>query len=209
MSLLADLHEAAIMLNLHLRYQQDKIYTNIGSILASVNPYKQIAGLYDESTVDLYSRHHFGELPPHIFAIANECYRCLWKRHDSQCVLISGESGAGKTESTKLLMKFLSSMSQNCAGGGNQTTVEKAIMESSPILEAFGNAKTVYNNNSSRFGKFIQLHFSQQGHIQGGRMVDCILLSGSGVLAVLLGAAHSFVGDSQMNLFFILPVAGR
>ncbi|XP_077303906.1 unconventional myosin-X-like isoform X2 [Lithobates pipiens] len=175
MSLLADLHEAAIMLNLHLRYQQDKIYTNIGSILASVNPYKQIAGLYDESAVDLYSRHHFGELPPHIFAIANECYRCLWKRHDSQCVLISGESGAGKTESTKLLMKFLSSMSQNCAGGGNQTTVEKAIMESSPILEAFGNAKTVYNNNSSRFGKFIQLHFSQQGHIQGGRVVDYLL----------------------------------
>ncbi|CAI9535067.1 unnamed protein product [Staurois parvus] len=98
MSLLSDLHEAAIMLNLHLRYQQDKIYTNIGSILASVNPYKQIAGLYDESAVDMYSRHHFGELPPHIFAIANECYRCLWKRHDSQCVLISGESGAGKTE---------------------------------------------------------------------------------------------------------------
>ncbi|XP_068103498.1 unconventional myosin-X-like [Hyperolius riggenbachi] len=175
MSLLSDLHEAAIMLNLHLRYQQDKIYTNIGSILASVNPYKRIAGLYDESAVDLYSHHHFGELPPHIFAIANECYRCLWKRHDSQCVLISGESGAGKTESTKLLMKFLSSMSQNCAGGGNQTHVEEAIMESSPILEAFGNAKTVYNNNSSRFGKFIQLHFSQQGFIQGGRVVDYLL----------------------------------
>ncbi|OCT60969.1 unconventional myosin-X isoform X2 [Xenopus laevis] len=176
MSLLSDLHEASIMLNLRLRYQQDKIYTNIGSILASVNPYKPIAGLYDEECVDLYSRHHFGELPPHIFAIANECYCCLWKRHDSQCVLISGESGAGKTESTKLLLKFLSSMSQNSAGGGGmQTHVEEAIMESSPILEAFGNAKTVYNNNSSRFGKFIQLHFSEQGHIQGGRVVDYLL----------------------------------
>ncbi|XP_031749628.1 unconventional myosin-X [Xenopus tropicalis] len=176
MSLLSDLHEASIMLNLRLRYQQDKIYTNIGSILASVNPYKSIAGLYDEKCVDLYSSHHFGELPPHIFAIANECYRCLWKRHDSQCVLISGESGAGKTESTKLLLKFLSSMSQNSAGGGGtQTHVEEAIMESSPILEAFGNAKTVYNNNSSRFGKFIQLHFSEQGHIQGGRVVDYLL----------------------------------
>ncbi|XP_071978386.1 unconventional myosin-X-like [Engystomops pustulosus] len=175
MSLLSDLHEAAIMLNLHQRYIMDKIYTNIGSILASVNPYKQIAGLYDENTVDLYSRHHLGELPPHIFAIANECYRCLWKRRDSQCVLISGESGAGKTESTKLLLKFLSSMSQSCAGGDNQTHVEEAIMESSPILEAFGNAKTVYNNNSSRFGKFIQLHFSQPGHIQGGRVVDYLL----------------------------------
>ncbi|KAM4627006.1 unconventional myosin-X-like [Discoglossus pictus] len=176
MSLLSDLHEAAIMLNLCLRYQQDKIYTNIGSILASVNPYKPIAGLYDEGAVDLYSRHHLGELPPHIFAIANECYRCLWKRHDSQCVLISGESGAGKTESTKLLLQFLSSMSQiSVGGGGKETPVEEAIMGSSPILEAFGNAKTVYNNNSSRFGKFIQLHFSQQGHIQGGRVVDYLL----------------------------------
>ncbi|KAM4698021.1 unconventional myosin-X-like [Rhinophrynus dorsalis] len=176
MSLLSDLHEASIMLNLRLRYLRDKIYTNIGSILASVNPYKPIAGLYDEAAVDLYSRHHLGELPPHIFAIANECYRCLWKRNDSQCVLISGESGAGKTESTKLLLKFLSSMSQSSSGGGGtQTHVEEAIMESSPILEAFGNAKTVYNNNSSRFGKFIQLHFSQQGHIQGGRVVDYLL----------------------------------
>lgn len=62
--------------------------TNIGSILAAVNPYKQIAGLYDPDRVDLYSKHHIGELPPHIFAVANECYRCIWKRHDSQCVLI-------------------------------------------------------------------------------------------------------------------------
>ncbi|CAB1346251.1 unnamed protein product, partial [Coregonus sp. 'balchen'] len=90
--------------------------TNIGSILAAVNPYKQIPGLYDPEAVGLYSRHHLGELPPHIFAVANECYRCLWKRHDSQCVLISGESGAGKTESTKLLLQFLSVMSQKSAG---------------------------------------------------------------------------------------------
>ncbi|KAG9349282.1 hypothetical protein JZ751_027725 [Albula glossodonta] len=126
MSSLAELHEAAIMHNLFQRYQRDNIYTNIGSILAAVNPYKRICGLYDPAAVDLYSQHHLGELPPHIFAVANECYRCLWKRHDSQCVLIS------------------------------------------PIMEAFGNAKTVYNNNSSRFGKFILLHFSQSGNIQGG-----------------------------------------
>uniref|UniRef100_A0A667ZCG9 Myosin X, like 1 n=1 Tax=Myripristis murdjan TaxID=586833 RepID=A0A667ZCG9_9TELE len=172
MSTLAELHEAAIMHNLYLRYQKDNIYTNIGSILAAVNPYKQIAGLYDGAAVDLYSKHQMGELPPHIFAVANECYRCLWKRHDSQCVLISGESGAGKTESTKLLLKFLSVMSQNSAGAPpseRTTRVEQAIVQSSPIMEAFGNAKTVYNNNSSRFGKFIQLHFSQNGNIQGER----------------------------------------
>uniref|UniRef100_I3JR26 Unconventional myosin-X n=1 Tax=Oreochromis niloticus TaxID=8128 RepID=I3JR26_ORENI len=178
MSTLAELHEAAIMHNLFLRYQKDNIYTNIGSILAAVNPYKQIAGLYDGAAVDLYSKHHMGELPPHIFAVANECYRCLWKRHDSQCVLISGESGAGKTESTKLLLKFLSVMSQNSAGtppSERTTRVEQALVQSSPIMEAFGNAKTVYNNNSSRFGKFIQLHFSQNGNIQGGCIIDCIL----------------------------------
>ncbi|XP_034050986.1 unconventional myosin-X [Thalassophryne amazonica] len=176
MSTLAELHEAAIMHNLHQRYQKDNIYTNIGSILAAVNPYKQIPGLYDLGRVDLYSKHHLGELPPHIFAVANECYRCIWKRHDSQCVLISGESGAGKTESTKLLLQFLSLMSQNSVGtppSERSTRVEQAIVQSSPIMEAFGNAKTVYNNNSSRFGKFIQLHFSESGNIQGGCVIDC------------------------------------
>uniref|UniRef100_A0A672PMT3 Unconventional myosin-X-like n=1 Tax=Sinocyclocheilus grahami TaxID=75366 RepID=A0A672PMT3_SINGR len=178
MSTLAELHEAAIMHNLSLRYQKDLIYTNIGSILAAVNPYKQIPGLYTVEAVDVYSRHHLGELPPHIFAVANECYRCLWKRHGSQCVLISGESGAGKTESTKLLLKFLSVKSQNSTGSPlseRTTRVEQAIVQSSPIMEAFGNAKTVYNNNSSRFGKFIQLHFSQSGNIQGGCIIDYLL----------------------------------
>uniref|UniRef100_A0A7N6BUA5 Myosin X, like 1 n=1 Tax=Anabas testudineus TaxID=64144 RepID=A0A7N6BUA5_ANATE len=163
MSALAELHEAAIMHNLYQRYQKDSIYTNIGSILAAVNPYKQIPGLYDPDRVDLYSKHHLGELPPHIFAVANECYRCIWKRHDSQCVLISGESGAGKTESTKLLLQFLSMMSQNSAGtppSEKSTRVEQAIVQS--------RYQTVYNNNSSRFGKFIQLHFSESGNIQGG-----------------------------------------
>ncbi|KAA8577937.1 hypothetical protein FQN60_008770, partial [Etheostoma spectabile] len=141
MSALAELHEAAIMHNLYQRYQKDNIYTNIGSILAAVNPYKQISGLYDPERVDL------------------------------------GESGAGKTESTKLLLQFLSVMSQNSAGTSpseKSTRVEQAIVQSSPIMEAFGNAKTVYNNNSSRFGKFIQLHFSEGGNIQGGCVIDCL-----------------------------------
>lgn len=178
MAALIDLHEGAIMHNLFQRYQQNKIYTYIGSIVASVNPYKAIPGLYDHTTVEQYSRHHLGEIPPHIFAIANECYRCLWKRHDNQCVLISGESGAGKTESTKLILKFLSAVSQHSLELSRKektSSVEQAILESSPIMEAFGNAKTVYNNNSSRFGKFIQLNFSQKGNIQGGKIVDYLL----------------------------------
>uniref|UniRef100_A0AAZ3PVD3 Myosin X, like 1 n=1 Tax=Oncorhynchus tshawytscha TaxID=74940 RepID=A0AAZ3PVD3_ONCTS len=202
MSTLAELHEAAIMHNLYQRYQKDSIYTNIGSILAAVNPYKQIPGMYDLDRVELYSRHHIGELPPHIFAVANECYRCIWKRHDSQCVLISGESGAGKTESTKLLLQFLSVMSQNSAGmppSEKTTPVEQSIVQSSPIMEAFGNAKTVYNNNSSRFGKFIQLHFSQSGNIHGGCIVDCILLS----LPVFLLLELYFLDDPPESFHYL------
>ncbi|XP_049332772.1 unconventional myosin-X [Astyanax mexicanus] len=178
MAALQDLHEGAILHNLHLRYTQHSIYTYIGSILAAVNPYQCIPEMYDVSAVERYSRHHLGEIPPHIYAIANECYRSLWKRSNNQCVLISGESGAGKTESTKVILRFLSLMSQQSlelSARDRSSHVEEALLESSPIMEAFGNAKTVYNNNSSRFGKFIQLHFSQRGNIQGGKIVDYLL----------------------------------
>ncbi|KAI3367589.1 hypothetical protein L3Q82_026435 [Scortum barcoo] len=206
MSALAELHEAAIMHNLYQRYQKDNIYTNIGSILAAVNPYKQIPGMYDPERVDLYSKHQLGELPPHIFAVANECYRCIWKRHDSQCVLISGESGAGKTESTKLLLQFLSMMSQNSAGtppSEKSTRVEQAIVQSSPIMEAFGNAKTVYNNNSSRFGKFIQLHFSEGGNIQGGCVIDCILKRTNQII-IFNRVVRQNPGERNYHIFYAL-----
>ncbi|XP_003466776.4 unconventional myosin-X isoform X3 [Cavia porcellus] len=178
MAALTELHAGSIMYNLFQRYKRNQIYTYIGSILASVNPYQPIAGLYEGAAVERYRRCHLGELPPHIFAVANECYRCLWKRQDNQCVLISGESGAGKTESTKLILKFLSAISQQALElslKAKMSCVEQAILESSPIMEAFGNAKTVYNNNSSRFGKFVQLHICQKGNIQGGKIVDYLL----------------------------------
>uniref|UniRef100_A0A8C5AKZ6 Myosin X n=1 Tax=Gadus morhua TaxID=8049 RepID=A0A8C5AKZ6_GADMO len=179
MATLDDLHDGAIMHNLHLRYQHRKIYTYIGSILAAVNPYQPVPELYGPDAVERYSRQHLGAMEPHIYAVANECYRALWRRGHSQCVLISGESGAGKTESTKLILRFLSAMSQTslevCSRDRNPR-VEEALLESSPIMEAFGNAKTVHNNNSSRFGKLVQLHFSQRGNIQGGRIVDLFFL---------------------------------
>ncbi|KAG8133191.1 hypothetical protein E2320_011002, partial [Naja naja] len=210
MAALIDLHEGAIMYNLFQRYQQDKIYTYIGSIVASVNPYKTIPGLYDQSTIEHYSRHHLGEISPHIFAIANECYRCLWKRHDNQCVLISGESGAGKTESTKLILKFLSAISQHSLELSCMekiASVEQAILESSPIMEAFGNAKTIYNNNSSRFGKFVQLNFCQKGNIQGGKIVDCILYFLC-LLIVLRAVCNRVVrqnpGERNYHIFYAL-----
>ncbi|KAM6954047.1 unconventional myosin-X [Aplochiton taeniatus] len=178
MATLEDLHDGAIVHNLLLRYQQRSIYTYVGSILAAVNPYTSIPELYDSGAVERYSRHQLGEIAPHIFAVANECYRSLWKRLQNQCVLISGESGAGKTESTKLILRFLSAMSQRSLEQSSRdgtSHVEEALLESSPIMEAFGNARTVYNNNSSRFGKFVQLHFSQAGNIQGGQIVDYLL----------------------------------
>ncbi|KAM4556029.1 unconventional myosin-X [Fundulus diaphanus] len=178
MATLEELHDGAIMHNLFQRYQQRQIYTYIGSILAAVNPYQPLPGLYERPAVELYSRHRLGEISPHIFAVANDCYRSLWKRLQNQCVLISGESGAGKTESTKLILRFLSAMSQHSlevSCRDKTSHVEEALLESSPIMEAFGNAKTVYNNNSSRFGKFVQLHFSQKGNIQGGKIVDYLL----------------------------------
>ncbi|KAI4574355.1 hypothetical protein MJG53_020919 [Ovis ammon polii x Ovis aries] len=191
MATLTELHGGAIMHNLYQRYKRNQIYVSsalsplkilpvFSFLLLGHTAYRisTISGLYSRDAVDRYSRCHLGELPPHVFAIANECYRCLWKRHDNQCVLISGESGAGKTESTKLILKFLSAISQQSVDLSSKektSSVEQAILESSPIMEAFGNAKTVYNNNSSRFGKFVQLNIGQKGNIQGGRIVDCIL----------------------------------
>uniref|UniRef100_A0A2K5F021 Myosin X n=1 Tax=Aotus nancymaae TaxID=37293 RepID=A0A2K5F021_AOTNA len=103
MASLTELHGGSIMYNLFQRYKRNQIYTYIGSILASVNPYQPIAGLYERVTMEQYSRRHLGELPPHIFAIANECYRCLWKRHDSQCILIRYRGSA----TCSLLMAFV------------------------------------------------------------------------------------------------------
>ncbi|XP_071955935.1 unconventional myosin-X-like isoform X3 [Antedon mediterranea] len=176
MAKLQDLNVESILENIRQRFEADQIYTYIGSILAAVNPYKTIPNLYDFEVMEAYDKRHIGDLPPHIYAIANDAYYSMWKQTANQCVLISGESGAGKTESTKFILNYLSKMSQASAvETGNDVSVEKCILQSSPILEAFGNAKTVYNNNSSRFGKFIQLAFSSRGVIEGGKVQDYLL----------------------------------
>nr|XP_018666876.1 unconventional myosin-X isoform X2 [Ciona intestinalis] len=178
MAKMTELNQASILCNLNTRYQQNEIYTYIGSILISVNPYKRLHDLYDEKTLARYTNKDLGEESPHVFAIANECYTCLWKREESQCVLISGESGAGKTEATKFILKFISNISRQRSGKveeENGKSIEKSILESGPVLEALGNAKTVYNNNSSRFGKFVQLLISESGQIKGGRITDYLL----------------------------------
>nr|XP_040150133.1 unconventional myosin-VIIb isoform X1 [Ictidomys tridecemlineatus]XP_040150134.1 unconventional myosin-VIIb isoform X1 [Ictidomys tridecemlineatus] len=165
---LGDLNEAGMVHNLLIRYQQHKIYTYTGSILVAVNPF-QMLPLYTLEQVQLYYGRHVGELPPHVFAIANSCYFSMKKNKKDQCCVISGESGAGKTETTKLILQFLATIS------GQHSWIEQQVLEANPILEAFGNAKTIRNDNSSRFGKYIDIYFNTSGVIEGARIEQFLL----------------------------------
>ncbi|XP_055004260.1 unconventional myosin-VIIa-like [Boleophthalmus pectinirostris] len=142
--------------------------TYTGSILVAVNPY-QLLPIYTAEQIRLYTNKKIGELPPHIFAIADNCYFNMQRTSKDQCCIISGESGAGKTESTKLILQFLASVS------GRHTWIEQQVLEATPILEAFGNAKTIRNDNSSRFGKYIDIHFNKKGAIEGARIEQYLL----------------------------------
>ncbi|XP_076018235.1 unconventional myosin-VIIb-like [Genypterus blacodes] len=167
---LGDLTEAGLLRNLRLRHKQGNIYTYTGSVLVAVNPYKEYP-IYSAEQVQLYHGRKLGELPPHIFAIADTCYYNMTRYHRDQCCIISGESGAGKTESTKLLLKYLAAVS----GQLSEQQIEQQILESNPILEAFGNAKTIHNNNSSRFGKYLEIFFNKDGVIEGAHVEQYLL----------------------------------
>ncbi|XP_028987944.1 unconventional myosin-VIIa-like [Betta splendens] len=167
---LGDLTEAGLLRNLMLRHKQGIIYTYTSSVLVAVNPYQDFP-LYTAQQVRLYRGRKLGELPPHIFAIAENCYCNMMRHGRNQCCIISGESGAGKTESTKLILQYLAAIS----GELSEQQIEQQILESNPILEAFGNAKTIRNDNSSRFGKYLEIFFKKDGMIEGARVVQYLL----------------------------------
>ncbi|KAH1237381.1 Myosin-12 [Glycine max] len=173
MTKLAYLHEPGVLHNLATRFSLNEIYTYTGNILIAVNPFRRLPHLYDIHMMEQYKGAAFGELSPHLFAVADTCYRAMINENGSQSILVSGESGAGKTETTKMLMRYLAFMGGRSATEGR--TVEQQVLESNPVLEAFGNAKTVKNNNSSRFGKFVEIQFDKNGKISGAAIRTYLL----------------------------------
>ncbi|KAF0716111.1 Aste57867_3019 [Aphanomyces stellatus] len=186
---LPNLHEPGICHTLSERFNQNDIYTLTGEILLAVNPFQDL-GIYSDKLIRKYIRNGMlqslgdneHKMPPHVFGIADAAFRSLTAPltgvPSNQSILVSGESGAGKTETTKFIMKYLASVSQSKSMHHiniNQSDVMSQVLSSSPILEAFGNARTIRNDNSSRFGKFIQMQFSHRAMLIGAGIQTYLL----------------------------------
>ncbi|XP_053566434.1 unconventional myosin-VI isoform X4 [Bombina bombina] len=156
------LNEATLLHNVKVRYSKDKIYTYVANILIAVNPYFDLPKLYSSECIKQYQGRSLGTLAPHVYAIADKAFRDMKVLKMSQSIIVSGESGAGKTENTKFVLRYLTE------SYGSGQDIDERIVEANPLLEAFGNAKTVRNNNSSRFGKFVEIHFNEKNSVVGG-----------------------------------------
>ncbi len=173
---LNDLNEPTILHNLRQRFLKDQIYTYVSSILVAANPFKLLP-IYTPEVLDKYKDRGSRTQPPHIFAIADNAYANLQADFRDQAVVISGESGAGKTETMKLVLQFLAEASGRAqkASGEKTESLEQQILKSNPLMEAFGNAKTTRNDNSSRFGKWTEIKFNRTGAIVGGSIINYLL----------------------------------
>ncbi|XP_067377031.1 unconventional myosin-Ih isoform X2 [Channa argus] len=194
--LLDETTEAAFLSNLRKRFCNDLIYTYIGTLLVSVNPYKEL-DVYNKKQMDLYMGVNFFELPPHIYALADNAYHTMLTEFNNHFILISGESGAGKTEASKKILQYYA---VSCPSTTLLNTVRDKMLMSNPVLEAFGNAKTLKNDNSSRFGKYMDIQFDSEGDAVGGHILN-YLLEKSRVV-------HQNHGERNFHIFYQLVEGG-
>ncbi|XP_053713697.1 unconventional myosin-Vb [Synchiropus splendidus] len=168
---LSFLHEPAILHNLRVRFvDYCSIYTYCGIVLVAINPYDELP-IYGQEVIDAYSGQDMTDMEPHIFSVAEEAYRTMSREEKNQSIIISGESGSGKTVSAKFTMRYFAAV----GGAAQQTSVEERVLASNPIMESIGNAKTTRNDNSSRFGKYIEIGFGSKGDIIGANMRTYLL----------------------------------
>ncbi|KJZ77553.1 Myosin-1 [Hirsutella minnesotensis 3608] len=172
LTLLSKVSNEAINENLKKRFEGAEIYTYIGHVLVSVNPFRDL-GIYTDQVLESYKGKNRLEMPPHVFAIAESSYYNMKAYNDNQCVIISGESGAGKTEAAKRIMQYIANVSGEQSGDIKK--IKEMVLATNPLLESFGNAKTLRNNNSSRFGKYLQIHFNSTGEPVGADITNYLL----------------------------------
>ncbi|CAF0868028.1 unnamed protein product [Brachionus calyciflorus] len=165
-------NEDSFIENLRIRYESNLIYTFIGPVLISVNPYKHL-GIFNDEFKREYKNTNLFELPPHIYAIADNSYRTMLRENRDECILISGESGAGKTEASKYILEFIAATTIN--HNESIDLVKEKLLKSNSILESFGNATTTRNDNSSRFGKYMDIRFDYKGSPNGGCILNYLL----------------------------------
>jgi len=175
------LNEASVLNNLKSRYKSMRIYTYSGLFCICVNPYKWLP-VYGAKVVSMYRGKKRSEMPPHLFSVADNAYYDMLTERENQSILITGESGAGKTENTKKVIQYFANVAANTTQRDtSKANLEDQIVQTNPVLEAWGNAKTIRNNNSSRFGKFIRIHFGTNGKLSGGD-IEVYLLEKSRVV---------------------------
>uniref|UniRef100_A0A3Q3NH80 Myosin, heavy chain 10, non-muscle n=1 Tax=Labrus bergylta TaxID=56723 RepID=A0A3Q3NH80_9LABR len=177
MAELTCLNEASVLHNLKDRYYSGLIYTYSGLFCVVINPYKNLP-IYSDNIIEMYRGKKRHEMPPHIYAISESAYRCMLQDREDQSILCTGESGAGKTENTKKVIQYLAHVASSHKGRKDHNApgeLERQLLQANPILESFGNAKTVKNDNSSRFGKFIRINFDVTGYIVGANIETYLL----------------------------------